>query len=95
MTTPLALTPASYLIRRIGRRRDLQALFAAQLSLSSACLLVAYSAAGWLGTKLGLPAAFAILGLIACIASVIAGKLWPAGQGPIASPPPAAEEQPR
>lgn len=96
----LALTPASYLIRRIGQRRDLQTLFAAQLSLSSGCLLIAYSAAGWLGATVGLPATFAILGVIACIASVIAGRLWPAGsgpvvgQGPIAGPP-AAEEQPR
>jgi hypothetical protein len=52
----LALTPASYLIRRIAPPQDLQYLFAAQLSLTSACLLVAYSAAGWLGATVGLPA---------------------------------------
>lgn len=91
----LALTPATYLIRRIARPGDLQNLFAAQLALSSACLMVAYSAAGWLGATAGLRPTFAILGVIACAASVIAGMLWPAGQGPIEAPPSEAEEPPR
>ena len=77
----LALTPATYLIRRIARPHDLKILFAAQLSLTSACLLVAYSAAGWLGATAGLPATFAVLGLVACATSFIAGLLWPAGGG--------------
>ncbi len=74
----LALTPATYLIRRIAGPGDLQVLFAAQLSLSSGCLLVAYSAAGWLGATAGLPAAFAVLGLVAAATSAVAGVLWPA-----------------
>lgn len=82
----LALTPASFLIRRIGRSADLQTLFAAQLSLSSAALLVAYSAAGWLGATLGLPATFAVLGLVACTASIIAGRLWPSQPEPASEP---------
>lgn len=80
----LALTPATYLIRRIARPGDLQVLFAAQLSLTSACLLVAYSAAGWLGATVGLPATFAILGLVAAAASAIAAVLWPSGGAPTA-----------
>ncbi|MCU0854660.1 MAG: MFS transporter [Rhodobacteraceae bacterium] len=80
----LALTPASYLIRRIAPPTDLQYLFAAQLSLTSACLLVAYSAAGWLGATVGLPATFAALGLVAAGTSVIAAVLWPSGGGPTA-----------
>ncbi len=80
----LALTPASYLIRRIAPPTDLQYLFAAQLSLTSACLLVAYSAAGWLGATVGLPATFAALGLVAAGTSVIAALLWPSGGGPTA-----------
>jgi hypothetical protein len=74
----LALTPANYLIRRIARTADLQDLFAAQLALTSACLMVAYSAAGWLGASVGLPATFLTLGAVAAGASVIAAKLWPA-----------------
>jgi MFS family permease len=73
----LALTPATYLIRRIAPPADLQVLFAAQLSLSSACLLVGYSAAGWLGATVGIPATFAILGVIAGLAALLALRLWP------------------
>jgi MFS family permease len=82
----LALTPATYLIRRIARPADLQDLFAAQLSLTSACLLVAYSAAGWLGVTIGLPATFAVLGVVAAVASVLAARLWPSRNAPTAPP---------
>jgi MFS family permease len=74
----LALTPANFLIRRIARPEDLQDLFAAQLALTSGCLMVAYSAAGWLGASVGLPATFVILGLVAAVTSAIAARLWPA-----------------
>lgn len=91
----LALTPATYLIRRIARPGDLQILFAAQLALTSACMMVAYSAAGWLGATVGLRATFAILGGLACAATVVAGFLWPAaGQGPSAAGPRSAAEEP-
>jgi MFS family permease len=73
----LALTPATYLIRRIARPADLQALFAAQFSLANACLLVGYSVAGWLGATAGLPAAFVTLGLAAGAAGIAALLLWP------------------
>jgi hypothetical protein len=73
----LALTPAAYLIRRIGRPADLQALFAAQFSIANACLLVGYSAAGWLGATAGLPTAFVALALISGAAAVAAFLLWP------------------
>jgi uncharacterized membrane protein YedE/YeeE len=39
---------------------------------------VAYSAAGWLGASVGLPATFVILGLVAAVTSAIAARLWPA-----------------
>jgi predicted MFS family arabinose efflux permease len=74
----LALTPATFLIRQIARPEDLQDLFGAQLATMSACLMVAYSAAGWLGASVGMPATFAILGLVAAVASAIAARLWPA-----------------
>jgi MFS family permease len=73
----LALTPAGYLIRRIAPPKDLQYLFAAQLALTSASLMAAYSAAGWLGASIGLPATFVVLGLVAAAASVVAALLWP------------------
>jgi MFS family permease len=80
----LALTPANFLIRRIARPGDLQDLFAAQLALTSGCLMVAYSAAGWLGATVGLPATFVILGLVAAVTSAVAAVLWPAGDAPTA-----------
>ena len=76
--TALALTPTSYLIRRIAPPEDLQTLFAAQLSIANGCLLVAYSAAGWIGTMLGLPTTFVVLGLAAAAATWAAARLWPA-----------------
>lgn len=89
----LALTPATYLIRRIARPVDLPYLLAAQLSLTSACLIVAYSASGWLGATVGLPATFAVLGLVAALATIIAVRLWPAGG--TGADPPEAETTPR
>lgn len=73
----LALTPTSYLIRRLAPPQDLQTLFAAQLSIANASLLVAYSAAGWIGAVYGIDAAFILLGLGAALATLAAARLWP------------------
>jgi MFS family permease len=73
----LALTPATFLIRRIARPEDLQTLFAAQFSLSHLCLLVAYPAAGWLGASLGLKPTAALFGLVAGAATLAAVLLRP------------------
>jgi predicted MFS family arabinose efflux permease len=73
----LALTPASYLIRRIARPEDLQTLFAAQFSISNGCLLVAYSVAGLLGAAAGMPVTFLVLGLAAGLATLVAALIWP------------------
>ncbi|MCX7288296.1 MAG: MFS transporter [Rhodobacterales bacterium] len=78
----LALTPATFLIRRIAPPSDLQYLFAAQLSLTSASLLVAYSAAGWLDATAGMVWAFAILGAIALASTLAAARLWPVSRNP-------------
>ena len=45
--TSLVLTPATFLIRRIAPLRDIQLLFALQLSLANGFLMLGYSAAGW------------------------------------------------
>jgi MFS family permease len=89
--TSVALTPATLLIRRIARPRDSQLLFAAQLALTNAFLLLAYSAAGWLGAHLGMTATFLILASAASLGTLAAGMLWPrsAVTGPAAGAPPA------
>jgi predicted MFS family arabinose efflux permease len=73
----LALTPASYVIRRVSPPEDLQTLFAAQFSITNICLLGAYSAAGWAGAELGIPATFLLFGTAAGVATLIAVLLWP------------------
>ncbi len=80
----VALTPAIYLIRRLARPEDLQTLFAAQFSISNACLLLAYPAAGWLGATVGMPATFVVLGLVAGAATLAAALLWPKPAAPAA-----------
>jgi MFS family permease len=75
--TSVALTPATLLIRRIARPRDSQLLFAAQLALANGFLLLGYTAAGWLGAALGMMPTFLILGLVATLGTLAAGRLWP------------------
>jgi MFS family permease len=72
------LTPVTYLIRRLAAPADLQTLFAAQMSISNGCLLVAYPLAGWLGASLGIPLTFLVLAALAGLAAVAAFRLWPA-----------------
>ena len=71
-----ALTPATYLIRRIAAPSDLQALFTAQVTIANACLLLAYPLAGWLGASLGMGATFAIIGALAALSTAIAWLMW-------------------
>ncbi|HYZ26556.1 MAG TPA: hypothetical protein VE597_06590 [Geminicoccaceae bacterium] len=54
-----------------------QPAYAAQFALSHAGLLFTYPLAGWLGATAGLPVAFAVLGLIAAGAVLLAIRLWP------------------
>jgi MFS family permease len=75
--TSLALTPATFLIRRIAPPRDIQLLFAVQLALANGFLILGYSAAGWLGAGLGMTSTFLILGLVAALGTAAAWKLWP------------------
>jgi MFS family permease len=89
--TSVALTPATFLIRRIASPRDSQPLFAAQLALANGVLLIGYSAAGWLGDSLGMPETFLVLGVVAALGTIAAGRLWPPSDGltgPAAAIPP-------
>ena len=72
--TSLIATPSSRLLRRSAETKDQPAVFAAQFSLSHACYLVAYPAAGWLGAWLSLPA---ISLLLAATAATAAAASWP------------------
>ena len=73
----LAQTPSGRLLRRSSQPEDRPALFAAQFALSHACWLITYPLAGWIGAKLGMTHAFAMLGLLAALAVVVATRLWP------------------
>lgn len=73
-----AQTPAGRLLRRSAHAEDRPALFAAQFALSHACWLIAYPLAGWAGAALGLPAAAALLAILAAGAVGVALAVWPA-----------------
>lgn len=69
-------TPSGRLIQRSVTADDGPDLFAAQFSLSHACWLVTYPAAGLLGASLGLPAAALILSGVAALAVIVATVAW-------------------
>jgi len=70
-------TPSGRLLRRSSHPEDRPALFAAQFALSHACWLLTYPAAGWLGTRIGIPSTFAVLAALAGAAVLLAAMLWP------------------
>lgn len=72
------VTPGGRLLRRSAQTEDLPFLFAAQFSLSHVCWLVSYPLAGWLGSRLGLGAAFVALTVLACFGFVLVLLIWPA-----------------
>lgn len=74
----LVQTPAGRLLRRSAHDEDRPALFSAQFALSHACWLLTYLIAGVLGTAIGLPWTFGLLGLLVVVSSGLAMRLWPA-----------------
>ncbi len=66
--TSLILTPSARLLRRASDPVNRPAVFAAQFSLSHACYIVTYPAAG----TLGLPATAVVLGVVGAVAAVVA-----------------------
>lgn len=73
----LTVTPGGRLLRRSAQPDDRPALFAAQFALSHCCWILAYPLAGQLGARLGQPAAFAGLALLAAFGAVSAIRFWP------------------
>jgi len=72
----LVQTPAGRVLRRSANDDDLPKLFAAQFTLSHACWLIAYPAAGWLAAQLGFNTTFLIFGLVALVAMFASQQLW-------------------
>ncbi len=72
----LLQSPAGRLIRRSGDDNELNALFAAQFSLSHACWLVTYPIAGGVATVWSPAAAGALLGALAAAALGVAARVW-------------------
>jgi len=72
-------TPAGRLLRRSSHEGDRPAVYSAQFALSHLCWLATYPLAGWLGASLGLDATFAALAVISLGATLLAARLWPAG----------------
>jgi MFS family permease len=79
--TSLILTPSARLLRRSSDDSNRPAVFAAQFSLSHACFIITYPAAGILGALLGMPPTALVLGGIGVVAAVVAWFAWrvPAG----------------
>lgn len=72
-----AQTPSGRLLRRSSNPEDRPALFAAQFALSHACWLLFYPLAGWVGSRLGMPLTFAVLGSAAAFSIWVATWVWP------------------
>lgn len=72
----LLQSPAGRLIRRSGDDDELNALFAAQFSLSHACWLLTYPIAGGVAMVWSPAAAGALLGALAAAALGIAARAW-------------------
>ena len=84
----LILTPAARLLRRSCTEEDRPAVFAAQFSLSHACFLLTYPAAGWLGILVGLPVTLAAFAVLAFASTTIALCLWRSEEsGPVIGKP--------
>ncbi|MFB9138891.1 MFS transporter [Maritalea porphyrae] len=72
----LVQTPAGRVLRRSANDEDLPKLFAAQFTLSHACWLLAYPAAGWLANVYGFNAAFIIFAIASILAMLLSQQLW-------------------
>lgn len=79
--TSLILTPSARLLRRASTEQERPAVFAAQFSLSHACFLLTYPAAGILGAALGLPATALVLAGIGGAGTILAVVAWTSHRG--------------
>ncbi len=73
----LVQTPAGQLLKHSAHAGDRPSVYSAQFALSHGCWLLAYPLAGWLGSAMGLPAAFMLLGIVALGSTAAAVMAWP------------------
>lgn len=73
----LVQTPAGRVINHSAAPADRSAYFSAQFSLSHACWLLAYPAAGFMGATFGIETTNLIMGLAVLVFTLLAAVLWP------------------
>lgn len=76
VATSMILTPSARLLQRAADDTNRPAVFAAQFSLSHACFIVTYPAAGFLGAQFGLSLTALVLGVIGLIAAITGFSIW-------------------
>lgn len=76
--TSMINTPSARLLRRAATDSTRSYVFTAQFSLSHACFILTYPAAGWIGATAGQPAAAGALAAVAALGTVAALAFWPA-----------------
>lgn len=72
-----AQTPTEILLSRSATSDDRPSLYAAQFALSHGCWLIAYPAAGWLGSIIGLDFTFIVMAGLAAVGFALALLIWP------------------
>lgn len=70
--------PIQPLIRRLSAGGERQGIYAAHYSLDYSFLFVGYLLAGWVGSEVGLKAAFIGVGMFAASVVLLAAAFWPA-----------------
>lgn len=78
----LILTPSARLLRRSSNESNRPAVFAAQFSLSHACFIITYPAAGALGALIGLSSTALVLAGIGVAATAAAHLAWSSREAP-------------
>ncbi|MHA7263579.1 MFS transporter [Arthrobacter sp. TMN-37] len=81
--TSMISTPSGRLLRRAATDSTRNQLFTAQFSLSHACFILTYPAAGWIGAAAGQPAAALVLAALAAAGTTGAVVLWPRTTRPV------------
>ena len=76
--TSMINTPSARLLRRAATDSTRSYIFTAQFSLSHACFILTYPAAGWIGAAAGQPVAAGALAAVAAIGTAAALLFWPA-----------------
>jgi len=74
----LVLIPGGLVVRHSCRAQDRNDYFSANFALTHAMWFFAYLVAGWVGSHLSMTMAFAVMTLLALLATALAFAIWPA-----------------